>query len=381
MRAVRFHGRGDIRVDEVEEPICGNGQVKASLPLLLITLPPRLSLESLTRNLGLDRFDLPLSDYVAVVNIHEYLAGPMIVPVTPHPLTDEKLPTTLGHEFSGTVEEIGSGVTGFKVGDRVVVKPNLFDGTCSNCSLGIFNCCERVAFIGFSSQAGGLSDHLVVDSRHAIPLPESIPLDIGALVEPLAVAWHAVSRSPLQRNDTVLVVGAGPIGLAIIQVLKVKGITSIVAVEVSERRRGFALALGATEVLNPVDVDAVTQIRALTKNAGADVVFECSGAQAGLDTAVAGLRVRGTMVVVSLWEHRPTIDTFAVVFQEKNVIGAALYDDGDFEAVMDEIASGGIQPRPMITSKIRMEDVDVRGFKALIEERDKHVKILVDISA
>ncbi|KAJ5828494.1 uncharacterized protein N7525_006747 [Penicillium rubens] len=346
MRAVRFHGRGDIRVDEVEEPICGNGQVKASLPLLLITLPPRLSLESLTRNLGLDRFDLPLSDYVAVVNIHEYLAGPMIVPVTPHPLTDEKLPTTLGHEFSGTVEEIGSGVTGFKVGDRVVVKPNLFDGTCSNCSLGIFNCCERVAFIGFS----------IVDSRHAIPLPESIPLDIGALVEPLAVAWHAVSRSPLQRNDTVLVVGAGPIGLAIIQVLKVKGITSIVAVEVSERRRGFALALGATEVLNPVDVDAVTQIRALTKNAGADVVFECSGAQAGLDTAVAGLR-------------------------EKNVIGAALYDDGDFEAVMDEIASGGIQPRPMITSKIRMEDVDVRGFKALIEERDKHVKILVDISA
>lgn len=159
-------------------------------------------------------------------------------------------------------------------------------------------------------------------------------------MEPLAVAWHAVSRSPLQTNDTVLVVGAGPIGLAIIQVLKVKGITSIVAVEVSERRREFALALGATEVLNPVDVDAVTQIRALTRDAGADVVFECSGAQAGLDTAVAGLRVRGTMVVVSLWEHRPTIDTFAVVFQEKNVIGAALDDDGDFEAVMDEIASG-----------------------------------------
>ncbi|OQE32423.1 hypothetical protein PENFLA_c001G07341 [Penicillium flavigenum] len=376
MRAVRFHGRGDIRVDEVEEPICGNGQVKASLPLLLITLPPRLSLESLTKNLGLNRFDLPLSDYVAV-----YLAGPMIVPVTPHPLTDEKLPTTLGHEFSGTVEEIGSGVTGFKVGDRVVVKPNLFDGTCSNCSMGRFNCCEKVAFIGFSSQAGGLSDHIVVDSGHAIPLPESIPLDIGALVEPLAVAWHAVSRSPLQTNDTVLVVGAGPIGLAIIQVLKVKGITSIIAVEVSERRREFALVLGATEVLNPVGVDAVTQIRALTGNAGADVVFECSGAQAGLDTAVAGLRVHGTMVVVSLWEHRPTIDTFAVVFQEKNVIGAALYDDGDFEAVIDEIASGGIQPRPMITSKIRLEDVDERGFKALIEERDKHVKILVDISA
>ncbi|CAG7989855.1 unnamed protein product [Penicillium nalgiovense] len=378
MRAVRFHGRGDIRVDEVEEPICGNGQIRPAF-------------------VGLCGSD-----------IHEHHGGPTIVPVTPHPLTNEKLPTTLGHEFSGAVEEVGSDITEFRVGDRVVVKPNLVDGTCSNCLMGIFNCCEKVAFIGFSSQAGGLSDHIVVDSRHAIPLPESIPLDIGALVEPLAVAWHAVSRSPLQTNDTVLVVGAGPIGLAIIQVLKVKGITSIIAVEVSERRGEFALALGATEVLNPVDVDAVMQIRALTGNAGADIVFECSGAQAGLDTAIAGLRVRGTMVVVSLWEHRPTVDTFAVVFKEKNVIGAALYDDGDFEAVIDEIASGmlcyypiccpyflirqvpsadlfsdigGIQPRPMITSKIRMEDVEARGFKALIEERDKHVKILVDISA
>lgn len=228
-------------------------------------------------------------------------------------------------------------------------------------------------------------------------------------MEPLAVAWHAVSGSPLQTNDTVLVVGAGPIGLAIIQVLKAKCVSSIIAVEVSERRREFALTLGATEVLNPFDVDAVMQIRALTGNVGADVAFECSGAQAGLDTAISGLRVRGTTVVVSLWEHKPTIDAFAVVFQEKRVAGAALSDDVDFEAVIDAIASGmfgfypisaftsylgmcplltscfvgigSIQPHPMITSKIRMEDVDERGFKALIEQRDTHVKILVDISA
>lgn len=166
-------------------------------------------------------------------------------------------------------------------------------------------------------------------------------------MEPLAVAWHAVSRSPLQTNDTVLVVGAGPIGLAIIQVLKVKGITSIIAVEVSEQRCEFALALGATEVLNPVDVDAVMQVRALTGNVGAAVAFECSGAQAGLDTAIAGLRVRGTTVIVSLWEQMPTIDAFAVVFQEKHVTGAALYDDGDFEAVIDEIASGMLGSYPV----------------------------------
>ncbi|KAJ5356692.1 Polyketide synthase enoylreductase [Penicillium concentricum] len=352
MRAVRFHGRGDIRIDEVEEPVCGSGQVKASLALLVAFIRPAF--------VGICGSD-----------IHEYLTGPLIVPVTPHPLTGDKLPTTLGHEFSGTVEEVGPGVVGFKVGDRVAVKPNLFDATCSSCSMGRFNSCEKQGFIGFS----------IVDSRHAIMLPDSIPLDIGALVEPLAVAWHAVSRSPLQTNDTVLVVGAGPIGLAIIQVLKAKGITSIIAVEVSERRRAFALTQGATEVLDPVDVDAVTQIRVLTGNVGAAVAFECSGVQAGLDTAMAGLRVRGTTVIVSMWEQKPSIDALAVVLYERHIIGAIVYDDGDFEAVIDAIASGSIQPHPMITSKIRMEDVDEKGFKALIGERDKHVKILVDISA
>lgn len=223
-----------------------------------------------------------------------------------------------------------------------------------------------------------------------------------ALVEPLAVAWHAVSRSPLQLGDTVLVVGAGPISLAIIQVLKAKGITSIIAAEVSPRRREFALALGASEVFNPIEVDVIAQVLALTDNVGAAISFECSGVQAGLNTAIAGLRARGTTIVVSLWEKKPTIDASAFVFQEKHVTGAALYDDGDFEAVIAQIASGmscfyfliryslliscffdigGIQPHSMITSKIRMEDIDEKGFKALIEEKDKHVKILVDISA
>lgn len=122
--------------------------------------------------------------------------------------------------------------------------------------------------------------------------------------------------------------------------LKIKGITLIITVELSKRQREFALALSATEVINPVDINTITQVRALTGNAGTDIIFECSGAQARLDTTVASLRVRRTIVVVSLWEHKPTIYTFAIIFQEKNVIGAALYDNRDFKAVIDEIASG-----------------------------------------
>jgi threonine dehydrogenase-like Zn-dependent dehydrogenase len=136
------------------------------------------------------------------------------------------------------------------------------------------------------------------------------------------------------------VVGAGPIGLAIIQVLKAKGISSIIAVEVSEKRREFALSLGATEVLNPIGIDAIAHVRTSTGTVGADIAFECSGVQAGLDTAMGGLRVRGTTVIVSLWEQKPIIDAFAIVLHEKHVTGAAVFDDGDFRAVIKAIAAG-----------------------------------------
>ncbi|KAJ5194988.1 uncharacterized protein N7498_008426 [Penicillium cinerascens] len=355
MRAVRFHGRGDIRLDQVEEPTCGSGQVKIK----------------------------PAFVGICGSDLHEYLTGPHAVPVNPHPLTGEKLPTTLGHEFSGTVEEVGDGVTGLQIGDKVAVKPNLSDDTCQRCLMGRTNCCDSLGFIGYSGSAGGLSDHVVVNSKHAIRLPESIPLDIGALVEPLAVAWHAVSRSPLQADDSVLIVGGGPIGLAIVQVLKARGIKTIIVVEISAQRREFGRTFGASHTLDPKEVDAVAEIIAITGDfRGTSIAFECSGVQAGLDTVMAGLRVRGTAVIVSLWEKKPTINAFVdIVLGEKHVTGAAIYDYDDFNAVIEAIASGNIKPQPMITSKIRMDEVVERGFRALINEKDKHVKILVDVSA
>ncbi|KAL3495796.1 chaperonin 10-like protein [Aspergillus germanicus] len=353
MRAARFHGRGDIRIDQIEEPVCGEAQVKIR----------------------------PAFVGICGSDLHEYLAGPIVIPTKPHALTGSQLPVTLGHEFSGTIEEVGSGVTGLKVGDRVAVRPNLSDGDCPSCVFGRPNCCRNLGFIGFSSNAGGLSDHVAVPAKHAIPLPEGFPLDLGALVEPLTVAWHAVSRSPVSTAKTALVVGGGPIGLAIVQVLKAHGVQTIIVAEVSAQRREYAKTLGATHVFNPLTENVISEIRGLTNDAGADISFECSGVQAGFDTAMGGIRVRGTTAIVSLWEKKPVIDAFDVVSYEKHVVGAAICEDGDFESVIQAIAEGKINPRPMITSKIRMEDVEEKGFRALVNEKDKHVKILIDIEA
>ncbi|BCS20025.1 2,3-butanediol dehydrogenase [Aspergillus puulaauensis] len=353
MRAVRFHGARDIRVDQIDEPVCGDDDVKIR----------------------------PAFVGICGSDLHEYLAGPIVIPMKPHVLTGGQLPVTLGHEFSGTIEEVGKGVTGLKVGDRVAVRPNLSDGTCASCSYGRPNCCRSLGFIGFSSNAGGLSDHVAVPAKHAIPLPDSVPLDLGAVVEPLTVAWHAVDRSPVETAKAALVVGGGPIGLAIVQVLKARGVQTVAVAEVSDQRREYALTLGATHVFNPLTDDVVAKIRGLTGDAGADISFECSGVQAGFDTAMKAIRVRGTTTIVSLWDKSPAIDAFDVVSYEKHVIGAAICEDGDFEAVIDAIASGKLNPRPMITSKIRMEEVEEKGFKALVDEKDKHVKILIDIAA
>ncbi|KAJ5106714.1 hypothetical protein N7456_003389 [Penicillium angulare] len=364
MRAVRFHGREDIRVDEIEEPICGPGQVK---------LKGYVSNQIKPAFVGICGSDL-----------HEYLAGPIAVPVNPHRITGDKLPTTLGHEFSGTIEEVGEGVTGLNVGDKVAVNPSLSDGTCGNCEIGRSNSCYNLGFIGYSSRSGGLSDHVSVDKKHVFRLPDSIPLDIGALVEPISVAWHAVSRTPIRKDDAVLVVGAGPIGLAIVQVLKAHGIEEIIVVEISEKRGEFALAFGAAKVLNPAKVDALAEVRALTARGnarGTAVAFETSGVQAGLDLAMSALKVRGTTVLVSLWEKPPTLNAIHFLVGEKHIVGTIGYEDCDFEAVIEALATGKIIPRSMITSKIPMNEVVEKGLKALIHDKEKHVKILIDVSA
>ncbi|RAL04739.1 2,3-butanediol dehydrogenase, partial [Aspergillus ibericus CBS 121593] len=313
-------------------------------------------------------------------DIHEYLHGPATVPCTPHPVTGGQMPVTLGHEFSGTIMEVGEGVTRVKVGDRVAGKPNLYDGGCATCLGGWANCCKNLEFVGYSGSAGGLSDYVVLKEEQAIRLPEGFPLDLGTLVEPLTVAWHVVNRCSVQDVRTALVVGAGPIGLAVLPVLKARGMASVIVVEVSPQRRALASTLGATHVLDPRTDDVVAKVHAMTGDAGADMAFECSALQAGLDTAVHGIRARGTVTIVSLYGEKPVIDALDVVLREKRVVGAVVYEDGDFEAVIEAIWSGQLNPRPLITSKIRMEDGVEKAIKALIGGRDKEVKILVDIS-
>ncbi len=264
----------------------------------------------------------------------------MIPKDTPHPITNETLPLALGHEFSGIVEEVGEEVQGFNAGDRVCVQPTIYDGECLSCRRGLVNCCDKNGFIGLSGWGGGMSEHIVVPQDSVKKLPDNVSLEIGALVEPLAVGWHAVSISPYKPGDQALVVGGGPIGLAVVQVLKAKGCDNIIVSEISPRRKQYAKEFGAHHVIDPSKDDAVAEVKRLTNGEGVDIAFDAAGVQVGLDTAMLAIKARGMVVNIAVWEKRATLNMNHLVFRERAYMGIACFALGDFEQVIEAISTG-----------------------------------------
>ncbi|KAK5199616.1 hypothetical protein LTR92_000157 [Exophiala xenobiotica] len=354
MNAVRFHGQRDIRLDQIPIPQTKPGHVKIS----------------------------PKFCGICGSDLHEYLGGANLIPdKNPHPITGETLPLTLGHEFSGIVEEVGEGVTHVSKGDRVCIQPTIYDGDCRACRRGLVNCCDKNGFVGLSGWGGGLAEHMVVPASCVKPLPDNISLEVGALIEPLAVGWHAVDISPYKDGDAALVLGGGPIGLAVVQALAGKGCKTIIVSEVSGRRRQFAQQFGAHHVIDPTAVDVVEEVDRLTNGEGADVGFDAAGVQVAVDSAFKAIKARGTLVNIAVWEKRAALQMNDVVFRERAYMGVATYALGDFEAVINAISTGAMKPEGMITKTIKLDQVAEEGFKTLIEDKENHVKILVDVGA
>lgn len=181
---------------------------------------------------------------------------------------------------------------------------------------------------------------MVCPATSAIHLPDSIPFEVGALVEPLSVAWHAVKASPFKAGDSVLIIGGGPIGLAVIQTLRAKGAGKIIVSEVSPRRKQFSTEFGANHVLDPTKVDVVTEVKRLCGGQGANVAFDAAGVPSGMSAAILALRSHGTLVNIAVWEKPVPIFPNDLVFREKRYMGVATFVEGDFAEVLEAIVSG-----------------------------------------
>jgi (R,R)-butanediol dehydrogenase / meso-butanediol dehydrogenase / diacetyl reductase len=236
------------------------------------------------------------------------LAGHMDARVT--------VPAIIGHEVSATVTRVGEGVEGRAPGDAVTVVPLRPDGTCPACRAGHGHVCEHLDFIGIDS-AGGLQARWVVPAATLVALPAGLDLRTAALVEPAAVAVHDVRRARLAEGETAVVVGAGPVGVLMALVARVEG-ARVVVVEPEPFRRAAAAELGFA-ALDPTVDDVAALVRERTDGAGADVAFEVSGTQPGLDTAVAALKVRGRLCQVGIHAQPRSVNLHTFFWSGRSV--------------------------------------------------------------
>lgn len=329
-------------------------------------------------------------------DLHEYVSGPNFGPQPgeKHEHSGVELPLCMGHEFVGTIVQTGDNVTRVKQGDRVCVdvsfacKEQGVSPVCYACKQGSPNACVRLCLRGLSASNGGLAQYSVVQEHSVHKLPDNVPMDIGAMVQPMSISWHAVRISEIKKGQTALVIGAGPIGIACILALQGHGASHIIVSEPAEIRRKQALELGVDHVIDPLSFkstdECVSKIQELTPpdHEGVDFAYDCGGMQATLDLAIEALKMGGTAVNIAVWPSNKTatITPMAITKREKRYMGSMGLTALDMEQVLEAFGSGKMsmdRARKMITSKVHLDEAVEGGFEQLNKNKDKHIKILI----
>jgi len=268
-------------------------------------------------------------------------------------------PLVMGHEAAGVIERVGRGVQGFEPGERVSFDSTVSCGTCHFCRRGQINLCDNRTVLGVSCgdyrRHGAFAEYVAVPSRILYKLPDSLPFERAALIESVSIAVHAVSRHVPEPDDTVVVVGAGMIGLLVIQVLKDKGTRNIVAVDVDPRKLVLAQRMGATRTLNPKDNDVPAAVRDVTGGRGADVSFEVVGHGDTVLSAIRSLRKGGTIVLVGNLSPTVELPLQDVVSREISVLGSCA-SSGEIPECIDLLARGVVDVDPIISLKASLDE-------------------------
>lgn len=356
MQALRFYAAKDLRLEEVDTPRDpGAGQVVVE-----------------NRFCGICGTDL-----------HEYAYGPIFIPTEPHPFTGAKFPQTLGHEFGGTVTALGEGVTNAKVGDRVsiqpVVSPRAGDYYAER---GLFHLSEQLALVGLSWPSGGMSGGALVNDYSIQVIPEEMSDEQAALVEPTAVAVYACDRGQVAAGNSVLVAGAGPIGILTLLAARSAGATQLFVSDVNPTR----LQLAEQDVPGVIPINAKNEsVGEVTRShceggVGCDVAIECAGNGHALKSALDAVRKQGVIVQTGLHPGENPLNWFDVTFKDVDLRGSWCYPTWYWPRVARLIASGQIPSERAVTRRIKLDEAVEHGFDALLHPAGTELKILIDLA-
>jgi (R,R)-butanediol dehydrogenase/meso-butanediol dehydrogenase/diacetyl reductase len=352
VRAVRYHAAHDIRVEQVTEP-------DELRPNELLVRP---------RVCGICGTDL-----------HEYVAGPIVTPTEPHPLTGAQNPQILGHEFSADVIEIGSDVHSARPGDRVAIMPLIFCGQCYFCLRGLNHLCTTMACVGLSWAWGGLGELAIVADYQVAVLPDELSYEQGALIEPAAVAEYGVARGGVRPGDSVLVAGAGPIGALTVLAAQAAGAGAVYVSEPNRIRASSAAHLGATKIFDPAQTSLGEELKERTHGIGVDVAIECSGNARALEDCVNSTRRHGTVVQTGLHIGPAEVHPMVWSLNDLTIVGTWCYRVYDWQRIGALIQSGAFPVERVITAQIAMDATVPDGFDVLIDPEGSAIKILVGV--
>lgn len=292
-----------------------------------------------------------------------------------HPFT--RYPVTQGHEVSGEIAALGEGVNAFSVGQKVTIEPQVVCGKCHPCRHGKYNLCEELKVMGFQT-TGTASTYFAVDASKVTLLPDSMSFDEGAMIEPLAVAVHAIKRAGDVTGMKIAVIGAGPIGILVAQAAKAMGAESVMITDVSDFRLEKARECGADFTFN-------------TRNAGfgdvmleafgpdkADIIFDCAGNDITMGQAIQNARKGSIIILVAVFAGMANIDLAVLNDHELDLNTSMMYRHEDYVDAIRLVCEGSIKLRPLITKTFAFKDYK-DAYSFIDENRETTMKVLIDV--
>ena len=283
------------------------------------------------------------------------------------------LPATIGHEFSGDVVEIGAAVTKINIDMRVTVEPCIVCGACDACRHGEYGYCEHINFI-YRNGDGAMADYVIVKEDYVYELPSYLDYETGALIEPLAVATHAVRRANIRLGETVLIIGAGAIGMMVAAMCRKSGAAQIIISDLSDHRLALAKKIGADITINSAREDLTDAISRLTKGKGVDKSFECVGLETCFLQSIMTLKRNGLATIVGIYEHpEVTFPASRLVTHEIKIQGAQGYC-WDFPIAL--AAAKDIPLKTFITHRFPMNELQ-KALDTALDRSSGSIKIIL----
>jgi len=292
-----------------------------------------------------------------------------------HPYTS--YPVVQGHEFSAVVEQLGENVTGLSPGMKVTAMPQIVCGRCRPCLRGDYHICDHLKVQGFQAP-GCAQEWFLTTADKIIPLPEAFTFEQGALVEPAAVAVHAVARAGEIAGRNVAVLGAGPIGNLVAQVARAAG-ANVLLTDLSDFRLELAERCAVTHTSNAQRESLADATRRAFGDAGFDVALECVGVEATIDAAITTIAKGGRIVVVGVFGEKPHVDLGLVQDRELTLVGTLMYRREDYQRAVELIAQRKIATDPLDTGHFPLEDY-AAAYEFIEQESDRSMKVFIDVS-